>query len=1069
MTRQNPDLLAFNRGLVSPGALARIDVERTRLSASVMTNWLPKTEGPMRIRPGTKFLGRSKDNWAANFIPFVASTEDTALIELTGGVMRVWIDDMLLTRPTVSTSISNGSFMSSSGWTNASTGGVGSSSIIDLLPKMTAATTNGITVSASTDVSGARAWQAADDKNATHWQDVPADSASVLPSWWKVDFGSGNAKTVASYSIRAGSDSSFLDNAPAAWSFQGSNDNSSWTTEDSRSGQTGWAVSQARTYTVASPSSWRYYRLNVTAVNGDTETIIGEIQLFEAAGAGQVQYTTDGLVLNATASGSVAKVTRAVTVPGGNAGIEHTLVITISRGPVVFRCGSSAGADDYVHEASLGTGQHHLAFTPTGNFHMTLQSDRLVDRIVQSVAVAPFGTMELASPWSEADIDNIRFDQSADVVFVDCFGVPPKKIERRGSGRSWSIVDYTPASGPFMAGRSALARLRVAQTFGDTTLTADQPFFTPQHVGALFTLFHNGQSGVFILGRDDVATDAIEMTGVGDGADTADRRIKVTTSGGWSGTITIQRSVDGPDIGFRDTAATITTNTTTNIDDADDNLTVWYRLKIKPGNLASGTVACTVTYNNGGRNGICRVSNFQSNTVVDVEVLQRFSSTEYSDDWRESHWSPHRGWPSAVALHEGRLFHAGGAMIFGSVSDDFENFDGETLGDSGPIVRSLGRGPVDRVCYLMPLLRLVIGTAGAEIALRASSTDEILTPSNHSAKPISTQGSASLPAVIVDSLGVFVQRSRRRVFAIAFGESVAALGDYEAQDLTRLVPDLLNDGVVHIGVQRQPDTRLHFVLGDGRVALLSFDKSEQLVCWSIFETEGAVERVVVLPGQDEDRVYYLVRRVIDGATSRSLEGWAMEVECEGGALNWIADSAVVYSGSPATTINGLDHLEGEEVVVWADGSDMTPDDEAGEQQLYTVSAGAIVLPESKSNVVVGLPYRADWQSTKLAYSAQFGTPLAQVKRVNQIAFILANVHNNGLFFGRDFDHLDALPRLSDHGAAADADRIFEAFDRAAVSFPGSFNTDVRICLRAKAPRPVTVMAAVPTIQVNEKV
>jgi hypothetical protein len=92
-----------------------------------------------------------------------------------------------------------------------------------------------------------------------------------------------------------------------------------------------------------------------------------------------------------------------------------------------------------------------------------------------------------------------------------------------------------------------------------------------------------------------------------------------------------------------------------------------------------------------------------------------------------------------------------------------------------------------------------------------------------------------------------------------------------------------------------------------------------------------------------------------------------------------------------------------------------------------------------------------------------------MKRVNQIAFILANVHNNGLFFGRDFDHLDALPRLSETGAAVDADRIFEAFDRAAVSFPGSFNTDARICLRAKAPRPVTVMAAVPTIQTNEKV
>jgi hypothetical protein len=827
---------------------------------------------------------------------------------------------------------------------------------------------------------------------------------------------------------------------------------------------------QKRSYTVASPSSWRYYRLNITDENGGGEIGIAEVEMFLAsAGSTQAQFTAQGLVLNATAIGSLAKVTREITVAGGDIDVEHTLIVTVTRGPVTFRVGSSAGDDDYVGETSLGTGVHHLAFTPSGNFHLTIFSSALVDRIVSAISVAAPGVMENAAPWAAANLDNIRFEQSADVVFIDCLAIQPKKIERRGTGRSWSIVNYEPGAGPFQSGRSSSARLKVGATYGNTTLTADQPFFTPEHIGALFTAFHNGQSGVFVLGREDTYTEAIEMNGVGDGNDNADRRIKVVTSGTWSATITVQRSVDGPDIGFKDMSTTITTNTTTNIDDGDDNLTVWYRLKIKTGNYTSGAASCTITYNLGGKDGICRVLSYISNTVVNIEVLRRFSSTDWTDDWREGFWSPHRGWPTAVALHEGRLFHAGGAVIFGSVSDDFENFDLDTDGDSGPIIRSLGRGPVDRVYYLMPLLRLVIGTAGAEIALRASSTDEILTPSNHSAKPISTQGSANLPAAIVDGLGLFVQRSGRRIFAIAFGETVAALGDYEAQDLTRLVPDLLDAGVVHIGVQRQPDTRLHFVLADGTVAILSFEKSEELVCWSMWETEGAVERVVVLPGLDEDKVYYLVRRTIDGDTKRFLESWAKESECRGGAQSWIADSAVAYTGSAADTITGLDHLEGEAVVVWADGADMTPDDEEGVQQLFTVSGGAITLPEAKTNVVVGLPYQADWQSTKLAFTAQFGTPLAQMKRVNQIAFILANVHNNGLFFGRDFDHLDALPRLSETGAAVDADRIFEAFDRAAVSFPGSFNTDARICLRAKAPRPVTVMAAVPTIQTNEKV
>lgn len=903
MPRINADLLAFNRGLVSPLALARVDVARTRLSAATMTNWVPKTQGAMRIKPGTKYLGSSDGNKPAAWIEFVAATTDTALIEITDGKLRVWADDTPISRANVSTAISNGSFASSSGWTDASSGG------------------------------------------------------------------------------------------------------------------------------------------------------------------GTLTFGGSGLLLNATNIGGLAKCTREVTVAGGDQDVEHALAINVTRGPVTFRCGSSTGADDYVTEATLGTGRHSLSFTPSGNFHLTFQSSRDIDKIVASIVVEAAGVMELAAPWSTSGLDNVRFDQSADVVFVNCAGVRQQKIERRGTGRSWSVVEFAPDNGPFLSARSADVRLKVGATFGNTTLTSDQQFFAESHVGALFRLFHNGQSGDYRLGREDVVTDAIEMTGIGTGSNTAERRIKVETSGSWSAEITVQRSFDGPDIGFHDTSTTITTNTTTNIDDTDDNLTVWYRLKIKSGDYDSGEAECEITYNNGGRTGICRVTGYNSPTSVDVEVLSRFSSTDWSDNWQESIWSPARGFPSSAAIYEGRLWHAGGAQIFGSVSDDYENFLDETEGDAGPIVRSVGRGPVDRVYFLMPLLRLIMGTAGSEIALRSSSFDEPLTPQNNSAKPVSTQGSANVRAIQIDTVGVFVQRSGKRVFSLQFDFGA---GDYQSQELTLLVPDLLEAGVVALAIQRQPDTRIHFVLGDGRVAMLTYEAAEEVLCWSLIETDGVIEKAMVLPGSDEDQVYYHVRRAIDGETRRYLEKWALESECQGGALSWIADCAVSYNGPAATTIAGLEHLEGKQVVVWADGIDMAPDDEAGEQQLLTVTGGEITLPAAKTNVVVGLPFNADWQSTKLAYAAAAGTALAQMKRADHIGFVLSDVHNNALFFGRDFAHLDPLPRMIDKGAASDPDRIFATFDQVSMPFPGLWDSDSRICLRAKAPRPVTVMAAVPTLQTNDK-
>ena len=41
MAEKTTALLSFNRGRISPLALARVDFKRTALSAETQTNWLP--------------------------------------------------------------------------------------------------------------------------------------------------------------------------------------------------------------------------------------------------------------------------------------------------------------------------------------------------------------------------------------------------------------------------------------------------------------------------------------------------------------------------------------------------------------------------------------------------------------------------------------------------------------------------------------------------------------------------------------------------------------------------------------------------------------------------------------------------------------------------------------------------------------------------------------------------------------------------------------------------------------------------------------------------------------------
>jgi hypothetical protein len=228
------------------------------------------------------------------------------------------------------------------------------------------------------------------------------------------------------------------------------------------------------------------------------------------------------------------------------------------------------------------------------------------------------------------------------------------------------------------------------------------------------------------------------------------------------------------------------------------------------------------------------------------------------------------------------------------------------------------------------------------------------------------------------------------------------------------------------------------------VALLVFDKVEKVICWSEIETDGLVEDAVVLPGDEgdeEDWVYYSVKRTINSATKRFFEKWSFDEECrpdENGDLTAckLADAHIVYSGSPTNVISAP-HLAGEEVVVWAEGADIGTDDDGN--QLYTLDAsGNATIASHVSNYVVGLPYEAPWQSARLVEvmnspDGSFGDN--QV--IRGLALVLADVHAQGLQFGKDLTsaNMNDLPRVGDDGAPVDPDEIRDSYTTDSLTFP----------------------------------
>lgn len=880
MARGEAELLAFNRGAVSRLALGRTDIKRVAMSAEEQTNFIPRVLGPMSLRPGFEKKGNSYNEAKAYYIPFIFATDDTAAIELTDGNMRVRVADALVTRPTVSTTITNGSF-----------------------------TTN----------------------------------------------------------------------------------DAGWTDNDQVGATSAWATG-------------------------------GYLSLLGTGTAAAIRDQT-------------------LTIAGGDQNVQHAINIVITQGECILRVGSTTGAADYIAETTLRPGVHSLAFTPTGaSANIRLMARLSYATLVASCTMEAAGVMVIPTPWTGALLPKIRARQSGDVIFVACRGVKQKRIERRGAN-SWSVVDYVANLGPFRVGNATPITITASALFGTVTLTASEAVFKVENVGGLYAIDSTGQAVTKVISAADVYSDPIRVTGIAAG-----RTFGITVIGTWVGTVTLQRSVGA--IGAWVDVSNYTTNQSTTLSDTLDNQIIYYRIGIKPGNYTSGTATVGLAYSAGTIRGIARITAFTSDTVVTAVVVKDFGALTATVDWLEGAWSDRRGYPSAVGIHEGRVWWAGTDKINGTVSDDFANFDDSVTGDSGPISRSIGTGPVDTINWLMESQQLLVGAQGAELICRSSSLGEPLTPTNFNLKPATSRGSLGVDAAPVDTSVLFVDRSGSRVYELEY-DSVGT--SYTANDITAINPEIGQPSIVRVAVQRRPDTRLHFVRSDGKVALLVFDKAEEVKAWVLIETDGIVEDAFVLPGDEEDKVYYSVKRTINGSDVRFLELWAKQSECVGGTINKQADAFYQYSGAATNTITGLGYLEGKVVVVWGNGVDLG---------VYNVTGGQIVLPQTVTSATVGLPYTARFRGVKAQH-------LTKHKKIDKVGLVLLDTHYQGLRFGQSFDYLDDMP-LVELGVTTAADVVWEDYEFDNITLNGTFDANARLCLEASAPRPCTVVAVVLTVDVNAK-
>lgn len=121
MPSVNAPIYSLNGGEVGDEGLARLDLERLQFAGSLYQNILPRVIGSMTLRPGLEYIA-DIDFGDVQLVEYNYSGGASLIPILSDMEMRIVKDDALVSRVSVSTTVTNGDFSSFTGWTDASTG-----------------------------------------------------------------------------------------------------------------------------------------------------------------------------------------------------------------------------------------------------------------------------------------------------------------------------------------------------------------------------------------------------------------------------------------------------------------------------------------------------------------------------------------------------------------------------------------------------------------------------------------------------------------------------------------------------------------------------------------------------------------------------------------------------------------------------------------------------------------------------------------------------------------------------------------------------------------------------------
>ena len=342
--------------------------------------------------------------------------------------------------------------------------------------------------------------------------------------------------------------------------------------------------------------------------------------------------------------------------------------------------------------------------------------------------------------------------------------------------------------------------------------------------------------------------------------------------------------------------------------------------------------------------------------------------------------------------------------------------------------------------HLVPGPDLLLMTGSTEWLISNPSGGAV-TASTLSIKPQAQNGTTTVTPVQVNNFTIYPSSQGGHLRELSYQWQSAG---YLSNDLCLLAKHLFDyNTIADLCFSRSPTPIVWAINNTGQLLGLTYVPEQQVAAWHHHDTtNGVFEACVTVTEGNQDALYVIVNRLINGSQVRYIEVlnnrfFATQADA------FFVDSGITYSGAAATVFTGLSWLEGQTVSILGDGAVMPK---------QVVTGGSITLPVAVSKAQIGLPITADLM-TPPAVSQQ--DPTMGQSRVKSINKAWVRVYNSGVFsVGPNVNKL--TPIKGRHFESPGTASALQT-DELQLFISPDYNQSGKIMIRQADPLPLTVV------------